>query len=495
MQPERHAVAMACPAARFPVGWVAMGVVASAGLALLGTRLGNLPGDGSGRWWFGLPGTGLSTNPLIWVAFYASMGLMVLAWLGVGRQARAGHLPTPAIVGILAVWAVPLLLGPPLFSQDIYSYAAQGTLAHDGLNPYTTGPIALAPGPVLASVAPVWATTPAPYGPLFVAVSGLVMAFLGHSLVVAVTVLRLLELVGIALVAAFLPRLARSVGADPGVALWLGILSPVALFSFVASGHNDALMVGLLVAGVTLAVERRPAAGVVLCALATAVKVPAAAGIAFVAFTWIRSRATWRQRAATTGLCALLAAVTLAVVTWASGLGWGWLGPQVLSVPTDVTLGAAPVNALSVSAYHLLHLAGAPVSRSVVVLTGQVLGGLCAAAVAVLALVRSGRRSLAQALAIALLAVVLVGPVLWPWYLTWGIALLAGTSSQRSRALVVVAALAAFLVQPDGATILGGQAYVGVALVTLAALAWLLRTGRWRSLLTPRSALAVPEPA
>ena len=48
----------------------------------------------------------------------------------------------------------------------------------------------------------------------------------------------------------FLPRLARHLGTDPGVALWLGALSPLALFSFVASGHNDALMVGLLVAGV-----------------------------------------------------------------------------------------------------------------------------------------------------------------------------------------------------------------------------------------------------
>ena len=67
------------------------------------------------------------------------------------------------------------------------------------------------------------------------------------------------------------------------MALWLGALSPLALFSFVSSGHNDALMVGLLVAGVTLAVEGRLLAGLVLCALAATVKLPAAAAVVFLA--------------------------------------------------------------------------------------------------------------------------------------------------------------------------------------------------------------------
>ena len=63
-----------------------------------------------------------------------------------------------------------------------------------------------------------------------------------------------------------LPRLARNLGRRPGVALWLAVLSPLALFSFIASGHNDALMLGLLVAGLTLASEDKPMAAVFVCA-------------------------------------------------------------------------------------------------------------------------------------------------------------------------------------------------------------------------------------
>ena len=35
---------------------------------------------------------------------------------------------------------MPLLLTPPLFSRDVYSYVAQGKLMAGGFNPYLTGP-------------------------------------------------------------------------------------------------------------------------------------------------------------------------------------------------------------------------------------------------------------------------------------------------------------------------------------------------------------------
>ena len=59
------------------------------------------------------------------------------------------------------------------------------------------------------------------------------------------------------------------------MALWLGVLSPLALFSFVSSGHNDALMLGLLVAGIALGTAGRLRTGVALCALAATIKLPA----------------------------------------------------------------------------------------------------------------------------------------------------------------------------------------------------------------------------
>ena len=46
------------------------------------------------------------------------------------------------IVG--AAWCLPLLATAPLFSQDAYSYLAQGTLVHLGIDPYRHAPAALA---------------------------------------------------------------------------------------------------------------------------------------------------------------------------------------------------------------------------------------------------------------------------------------------------------------------------------------------------------------
>ena len=108
----------------------------------------------------------------------------------------------------------------PLFSQDAYSYLAQGTLAHLGLDPYRDAPAVLAQhgqAHVLSAVSPFWRHTTAPYGPLFL---WIVSSFTGASLVAGVLLIRALELVGLVLLAVFVPRLARSLGAEPGRATW-----------------------------------------------------------------------------------------------------------------------------------------------------------------------------------------------------------------------------------------------------------------------------------
>ena len=38
------------------------------------------------------------------------------------------------------MWAVPLLVTPPLFSRDVYSYLAIGSMMREGFNPYDSGP-------------------------------------------------------------------------------------------------------------------------------------------------------------------------------------------------------------------------------------------------------------------------------------------------------------------------------------------------------------------
>jgi alpha-1,6-mannosyltransferase len=456
--------------------WIGVGTVGSIGLAVLGTRIGAIPRPGDDRWWFHVPG-GVST--LASLGFYASVLLLIAGWAGVGFQARAGRLGVARSWAILAFWGLPLLVGAPIFSRDIYSYIGQGLLAQHGLNPYSVAPSALGNGPVLASIASVWRNTASPYGPLFVWVTRLGVGIAGGSLVAQVIVLRLMELVGVALMMVSLPRLARRLGTDPGLALWLGVLSPLGLFSFIGSGHNDALMVGLLLAGVTLALEGRLAVGMALCALATLIKLPAAVAIVVIAFEQIRvTRGPRRRRVVLEAV--VVPGVVIAGGTLAAGLGWTWLGPTALHVPTELRVLATPAVSLGVFVHAILHAVGIPVSRGATVTATQLVLGLLAVAGSVWLVINAHRFDLVRVIGLVLMLVVLGSPTLWPWYLMWGLALLAATGAQRSWVLAAVAGFAMLVVGPGGTPMLNGLTYFVIAPLILVACALLIRDRQWR---------------
>ena len=68
---------------------------------------------------------------------------------------------------MLALWIVPLLMVAPLFSRDVFSYAAQGEMMSHHINPYNYGPGTIGSGQFVSPVDNLWLNTPAPYGPLF----------------------------------------------------------------------------------------------------------------------------------------------------------------------------------------------------------------------------------------------------------------------------------------------------------------------------------------
>jgi hypothetical protein len=82
---------------------------------------------------------------------------------------------------------------------------------------------------------------------------------------------------------------------------------------------------------------------------------------------------------------------------------------------------------------------------------------------------------------VLLIAAALGGPAAWPWYLSWGLVLLAACPGpQRSRALAAVAAASVFLVKPDGILALPLATAPGIlALYALAAAtAWYVHRRR-----------------
>ncbi len=96
--------------------------------------------------------------------------MMALAWLMLGRFALGKRKMTRSDLDrTLLLWAVPLLIAPPMYSKDVYSYLAQSEISLQGNDPpYRVGPAP--PGLGLdhvftLSVPSLWRETPAPIRP------------------------------------------------------------------------------------------------------------------------------------------------------------------------------------------------------------------------------------------------------------------------------------------------------------------------------------------
>ena len=250
-----------------------------------------------------------------------------------------------------------------------------------------------------------------------------------HHALVTVLLLRLQSVVGVALIAYCIPKLARSFGRDPGPAFVLAVLNPLTLLALVGGAHNDAIMVGLLLAGVTAARARHPVWGVVLCALAASIKVPAAIGIVYVAWDWAGPFAHWRRRASMAVRAGLITVAVMGLLSLVSGLGWGWLAN--LGTPGTVRSWMAPATAVGLLISGTAHVVGIGVGLGGVLTLTRAIGLIAAAAIALWCLRHRERIGLLGALGITMMAFVLLGPVVQPWYLTWGIILVAPVVTGR----------------------------------------------------------------
>jgi hypothetical protein len=427
--------------------WAGVGLLGSAMAAFEGTHL---LGPGAVRWWFtaSLPAGHTATKAVFWVG----VGLLCGAWLGLAFSLKRTPLWTLWALG--ALWCLPFLLGPPLFSRDVYSYIAQGTLVHLGHSPYHEAPIALAHlghQHVLAGVDPFWRKTTAPYGPLFLGIVSLIVGASGSHLVLGAVLVRLLNTLGVVLMAVFTPRLARALGADPKRAVWLAVLSPLVWLQLVSPAHNDALMAGLMVAGVALAAERRYLLGIAVCAIGATIKVPAVTAIAFIAVAWARTLPDAPQRLRTVAKAVALTIAVAAIVTLATGLGLAWLSTGLFNTPGRVRLSITPATALGYTIAHTVHHLGVPLNGKQFEATLSHVAFAITAVFGLLLLYRTRLENMVRSLGMVLVAVAIGGPAAWPWYFSWGLALLAACPGvQLSRAIPAAVAVSVFIVIPTG---------------------------------------------
>ena len=108
-------------------------------------------------------------------------------WAATSSRSRVGG---RAVLTTAAVWLVPMLVTPPLFTRDVFSYLAQGALPLAGFDPYAVGPEAM-PGIFTDNVHYFWQDTPAPYGPLFILLAKAVAWAIGDNIIAGVLLMRL----------------------------------------------------------------------------------------------------------------------------------------------------------------------------------------------------------------------------------------------------------------------------------------------------------------
>src|SRR6185437_13552876 len=140
-------------------------------------------------------------------------------------------------------------------------------------------------------------------------------------------------------------------------------LSPLVTLQLILAGHNDLLMVGMLVAGVAYALDGRPLLGIAICALAATVKVPAVAGAAFIAVAWGREEVGRHGPIRFMAAAAMLTVAVLGTVTLLAGVGVDWLSTSLFSTPAKVRLAITPATGLGYTFASLLSDVGIGVSH------------------------------------------------------------------------------------------------------------------------------------
>lgn len=439
---------------------------------------------------------------------------VVMAWLLLGRFAVGGlggspmhRLSRAQLDRTLLLWIIPLSVAPPLFSNDVYSYLAQSEIAARGLDPYEVGPAAgLGLHNVLTyNVPTIWRETPAPYGPLFLWIGRGIAHVTGDNIIFGVLAHRALALVGVALIVWALPRLAKRCGVAPVSALWLGAANPLVLFHLVAGAHNDALMLGLMLAGMefclrALATERSPGLGgldqrgwlllvfgAVVITLSSSIKLTSILALGFIGMALARRWGRgWRPVLASAGVLCAIAVVTTLFVSYASGLGFGWT--QTLNTASAVRSWMSIPTALGVVTGFGGVLLGLGDHTTALLSITRPIAGAVAAAITLRMLMATwtGRLQPVGAMGVSLAAIVLLFPVVQPWYLLWAIVPLAAwaTTDAFRVPAVILSAVVSVILMPRGADFGVFQIIEAAVAVVVVALAFIAVTRNllpWRT--------------
>lgn len=451
-----------------------IGTTAAVAMALGALGAGALPvlqNPVAGERLFGL---WLRLQPSSMTIVMTGMVVVTFCWLllapyvlGRDRRGRlSGRIDRASLDRIIASWALPLALAPPMFSKDVYSFLAQGAIANSSDDAYAQGPVsALGAGHALTvNVPDMWRDTPNQYGPLFLGVQKVVHSLTGDDVVSGTILHRVVAVIGILMLGWAVPRLAEYCGVSDVAALWLAVANPLVLFHLVSGIHSESLMMGLLAIGLVLALravdspvaDRRTIAlfvvGTVLVTGSALVKLPTIVALGFVGMALARR---WGGGVGATVRAAVVmlavSGVTTGVMMLVTSSGFGWI--TKLGAATSLRSWLSPPTAFGVLTGGVGQLLGLGDHTEQILVMVQTAALLVAAAftVRMLFAVQAGRINPVGGLGVSMAAIVLCFPVVHPWYVLWALIPLAAWASRvefRLPVVAVSAVLACFTLPP-----------------------------------------------
>ena len=365
---------------------------------------------------------------------------LCLAWLMLVPR------PGDRLPGWLWVlWAAPLLIVPPVMSGDPFLYADLGWIMTHGGNPYVDV-LGSFGGPFAPFVDEFWAGHGVAYPPLALEVNRLAAQLGGMHPYWGVIAQRVPAVIGLGLIATYLPRVADLLRLDRQWASWLGLLNPIAIVHLIGGAHNDTLMAGVVVFALWLSVQQVPrvSASLVLApiVIGIAMALKQQAGLAVIAAAGLPvaaalARLPHLQRIAVLGwrtaVAAVVALVTFVAISLGTGLGFGWTRwISEMGRARTLTLSVAISDAFAWTGHDLTGAAN------------TVFAVLAVGGVAALLVLRPERPL--EVTAWGSLLVLGIGQAMHPWYLGLSLALLALSPLGRTAARWVVFGTIGYLV-------------------------------------------------
>jgi hypothetical protein len=244
----------------------------------------------------------------------------------------------PPIVGTAAVVAPPLAFHatlfamPGLYTTDLFSYVMYSHLAGVlQVNPYLNLPSWFPEIRILHWIHPLWHNAPSIYGPAWidltlplaraVATASDVDKVLGYKALV-----NLGHLFGVACLAYVVHQL------RPGrvhEAIVLYAWNPLIVFEFGGNGHNDAVMVAVMLFGLALYVTSTRWLGLVAVTVSMLLKMTSLFLLPYYAMAWAREQSSWLRFFAVGVLAALTVPVVVVAFYWPWWSGIGTISPII----------------------------------------------------------------------------------------------------------------------------------------------------------------------